>query len=479
MADLNQATAEAIPSEVMPPAPAPPVRQPPAAPAAPTPPADYILDPATADLTTIPSFIRNGVDTSKVTQVVEPASQQGAPDVAGTETVAESTPGKIAVYHPSEYTTATRNHEMEHQLQQAQSSGTIKLPGGYELAPFGQHPAAAPEQHESGDPRNYDYGGERGLQQARQHGKTAADFNIEQQADMVSDYKAKQDTYLAKARAGKITKSDQQAMYQTYQAYHPFIQQMASVPRSLAQDMPSVRALLGIGKPPSLAAKPAAPGLPSYAVAGLGVAPADPLLGGQSVALPTSSQAKDSNPTLQQVLKEYPGLAKNFNSSNTTVVFAQGDRAKRGLRERGGLEFWSPSDRGTADFPSPDPGKNVLEIYSDDLKKNPAALKQAIHGDLMHGMASDPYWNNLRSQFMQNFTPQELQRQAQHKTWWEDVNGSKDRNGATYDAYIRGWITNEGQGKQGQKDSGNTMYSPKQLIILQKMQDYLKTGKAQ
>jgi len=111
------------------------------------------------------------------------------------------------------------------------------------------------------------------------------------------------------------------------------------------------------------------------------------------------------------------------------------------------------------------------------LKKNPVALKQAIYGDLMHGMSSDPYWNSLRTQFMQNFTPQELKRQDQHKTWWDDVNGDRNTRGnPTYDAYIRGWITNEGNGKAGQKESGNTMYSPKQLQLMQKMEEYLKTG---
>lgn len=158
-------------------------------------------------------------------------------------------------------------------------------------------------------------------------------------------------------------------------------------------------------------------------------------------------------------------------------MFANGDRAKRGLKERGGLEFWSLNDSGTIDFPSPKPGKNVLEIYSDDLKNNPTALKQAIYGDLMHGMVSDPYWSSLRNQFMQNFTPQELKRQDNHRTWWEDVNSSKDKNGPTYDAYIRGYLANEGDGIEGQKQTGNTMYSPKQLQILKKMKDYLDTGK--
>ena len=192
--------------------------------------------------------------------------------------------------------------------------------------------------------------------------------------------------------------------------------------------------------------------------------------------------AQATNPVLQQVLNEYPGLSKNFNADNTYVVFASGERAQRGVKERGGLEFWNPEGESPADptFLTPRLGKNILEIYSDDLKNNPSELKQAITGDLLHGMSSDPYWKGLRNQFMQNFTPQELKRQNEHESWWEDVNNSpyyKDRNEGIYDAYLRGWIFNEGDGKAGQKESKNTMYSPRQIQILQKMQDYLKTGK--
>ncbi len=245
----------------------------------PTPPAGYSLPPID---NTVPTFIREGMDTSKVQQVVEPASQQGAPDVAGAKTIAESTPGKIAVYDPAKYTAQTRNHEMTHQFQQTRSDGTIHLPGGYELAPFGQAKSQADQKYVSGDPKNYDYGGEAGLIAARNSGKTMADFNQEQQADIVARYKAKQDEYLAKAKAGTMTKDDLHAMYQTYKAYHPFIQQLASVPKSLADTLPSFRTLMGFGKPTPLAPKPEAPGLPAYDTPGLHVAPADPLMGGQS-----------------------------------------------------------------------------------------------------------------------------------------------------------------------------------------------------
>ena len=199
----------------------------------------------------------------------------------------------------------------------------------------------------------------------------------------------------------------------------------------------------------------------------------------------------ESNPVLQQVLSEYPGLAKNFNANNTSLVFASGDRQKRGSKERGGLEFWPPEGEpvesgGDSTYPTPQLGKNVLEVYDNNLKNNPEELKKAITGDLLHGMNADPYWKNLRDQFMRNFTPQERKRQNDAETWWDDVNGDRhaEQHGAighfsgngTYDAYIRGWLFNEGDGKAGQKEQGNTMYSPKQIQILQKMQDYLKTG---
>jgi hypothetical protein len=199
----------------------------------------------------------------------------------------------------------------------------------------------------------------------------------------------------------------------------------------------------------------------------------------QTAASPAVAGDPAITAVLQQVLKKYPGMAKNFSAQNTLGVLASGDRAQRGQEERGELEFWPSTEKGTADFPSPAPGKNVLEVYDPRLETNPSDLQQAIYGDLMHGMASDPYWNKLRSEFMQSFTPQELSRQQQHNTWWEDVNKSKGPEGnPTYDAYIRGWIANEGGGKQGQEESKGTMYSPKQIQELQQMQDYLNTGKS-
>jgi hypothetical protein len=240
----------------------------------PTPPQGYSL--VTRD-SSVPSFIREAV--GPVTEKVVPSHKS---DGLGVETVAESRPGSITVYDPASYTPQVRNHEMTHQFQSTRSNGNARLPFGYELPISGAASPSAPMKYNSGDLANYDYGGQAGLQNLLNAHKTSANLNAEQQADVVADYKAKQDAYLAKVKAGKATPADLRQMYETHQAYHPFVQQMADVPQKLRDTLPSLSALLGFGKPQPLAPAPAAPGLPSYDTAGLGVAPADPLLGGQS-----------------------------------------------------------------------------------------------------------------------------------------------------------------------------------------------------
>lgn len=188
---------------------------------------------------------------------------------------------------------------------------------------------------------------------------------------------------------------------------------------------------------------------------------------------------------LKSVLSQYPGLASVYNPNNVQVVIADPTRRAAAQKYNAGsqLEFWPSSEAGSKDFPRPAnmEGKSILEIYSPQLAANPDQLRGAIYGDLLHGMSSNPYWTGLRSQFMQNFTPQELKRQQGKQTWWDDVNNSKGVPfGPTYDAYIRGYLTpgdEQTSALQGQKESGNTMYSPKQMEILKAMQDFLRTGK--
>jgi hypothetical protein len=187
------------------------------------------------------------------------------------------------------------------------------------------------------------------------------------------------------------------------------------------------------------------------------------------------------NLLLEQVLEENKGLAGTHNKDNTKVVFADQDRIAKAKKLMGNpkLEYWPDTEGGTPDWPHPEKGKHVLEVYDESLKDDPNALKNAIYGDLIHGMSRDPYFARLKSEFMQSFTPEELERQAKKRTWWEDVNGPGD-NPARYDAYIRGWLGGDAESaREGQEKSGNTMYSPKQIEILRMMEDYIKNGAPQ
>ena len=236
----------------------------------PKPPAGYSV--VSSD-TSIPAFIRESLGPIK--------EQDSAPkvDQPGVETIAEANPGVISIYDRTKYTPDVRNHEMTHEFQSTRANGDIKLPFGYSLATG--TPNIAPMQYQKGSLQNYDYGGETGLQSLRSSGKSAADLNVEQQADMVADYKKKQDEYLALARSGKATPSVLRSMYNTYQAYHPFVQQMANLPKS-NDFSTTIKHLLGLATGP-LAPPPPPPGLPAYDTPGLRVAPADPLMGGSSV----------------------------------------------------------------------------------------------------------------------------------------------------------------------------------------------------
>ena len=370
------------------------------------PPSGYSLDPM-PDYSDVPSFLSKGIDMSKVRQVAtEPQNQT---ERNATAEVDSTDPYKVKVLAPDLYGPPILNHELTHTFQDTRNTNLPQV-----SAPIKQSGRAA-----------YDYGGASGLVALRSSGKTVSDLNAEQQADMVKDYKVFHDQYLKKAAEGKITKDDERAMYQAQQAYHPFIKQLASMPdQKINLDRNSLLELIGAQKPVEIRENPEAPGLPSYDTPGLGVLPVDKLLGGKS---PVYCQGKTDEP---QFLIEFS--KKILDSPKTSmqtipfsVVYANPERSKRGIKERGGLEFWSPNDTGDKDFPHPRPGKNVLEIYSSDLKNNPTALKQAVYGDLMHGMSSDPYWKGLRDEFMQSFTPQELKRQEQRQTWWNDVNSSK------------------------------------------------------
>jgi len=213
----------------------------------------------------VPTFLKQGLDMNKVRQVVTPPTNDNERNAVSA--VDGKDPYTIQVYDKGLYDKDVQHHELTHTYQDTRNpalrtSADIKTPG---------------------DPREYDYGGLDGLVSAQKNKKTISDFNYEQQAEIVKDYKSHHDQYLAKAAKGKITPADEKAMYKLQQAYHPFIKQLASQPgKNVNLDRNSLLELVGIQKPAEIRENPPAPGLPSYDTPGLGVLPADPLMGGKS-----------------------------------------------------------------------------------------------------------------------------------------------------------------------------------------------------
>ena len=96
-----------------------------------------------------------------------------------------------------------------------------------------------------------------GLQAARAHGRTVSDFNYEQQAEIVKDYKVYHDAFLRKAAAKKSTSEDARQMYIIQQAYHPFIQQLADMPgQNVDLNRNPLLELIGVQKPADIRSNP-------------------------------------------------------------------------------------------------------------------------------------------------------------------------------------------------------------------------------
>jgi hypothetical protein len=174
--------------------------------------------------------------------------------------------------------------------------------------------------------------------------------------------------------------------------------------------------------------------------------------------------------TLTDVLSTNKGYSKIFSPENTKVILAPKERMRQGYGE-----FWPVSESGTKELPHPSPGKNVIEIYDPTLMTDQIRLQRHIEGELYHGMKDDPNFNKMREEFKVNYTPSETERIKSGNSWWSDANTDKNSNvdAAIHDAYIRG--INDPSVQEGLQ-KGQLEYSPKQREILNKMQNYIKTG---
>lgn len=246
----------------------------------PQPPVGYILDEFKAskvpDSSDVPAFIQQGIDMSKVRQVPAPAPQTVS-DKNAIAYVNTKNPYEVNIVQPDLYGKPVFNHELTHTFQATRNPdlGEISAP----LPPV-----------EDVTPKTYDYGGVEGLKKAVASGKAVHDFNAEQQAKMVQDYKAVQDKYLAKASAGEITDKDKKEFSDAHQAYHPLVKQLAELPDKNVKVSPTLLDTVLGRTIPGINTKPEPPGLPAYDTPGLGVLPADPLLGGKSVSVPAKKK---------------------------------------------------------------------------------------------------------------------------------------------------------------------------------------------
>lgn len=171
---------------------------------------------------------------------------------------------------------------------------------------------------------------------------------------------------------------------------------------------------------------------------------------------------------LGEVLSENKALAKKYSPDNTHVVFAPPERAAKAGDNI--LEFWDPKEKGSEDFPRPEghDGKTVLEFYKPS--QNPEVMKDLIYGDLLHGMDNDPKFSSMKRDFINNYTPET-------KAWLPKLKARGLNDKAIHDMYIRGWLSSDEKNEfHAAQAAGKKRYSPKQLQVLDRMQQYLKTG---
>lgn len=170
---------------------------------------------------------------------------------------------------------------------------------------------------------------------------------------------------------------------------------------------------------------------------------------------------------LADVFKQYPKLAVGNDPTKTKLLIAPLERiAAAKTAGSGRLEYWPPLEEGTTDFKHPAPGNTAIEVYDSKLRDNPELLKQAVFGDLLHGMRNDPEFDKYRQEFKGNFTPQSIAM--------EQRQGNRSINDSRLDEYIRGYISpDENAEFLNAYKKGEPIYSQKQIELLNKMKEYL------
>ena len=198
------------------------------------------------ELSNLPAFIRP----ANVNTKIDPAAQQLLGGGTVVADVQRSNPTTIQVREPGMFTQPVQTHESTHVYQFSRNPQFIDNATSAANTTTGKNFASI-----SG------YGGIEGLEQAINNRKTIANFNAEQQAEMVADFQ--------KLTGDALKKGDRKALARVTAAYHPFVSQLASIPPKGADMTKMTRQDL----------TPAAPSVPPATVIGVPLT-ADPLIGG-------------------------------------------------------------------------------------------------------------------------------------------------------------------------------------------------------
>ncbi len=207
-----------------------------------------------------------------------------------------------------------------------------------------------------------------------------------------------------------------------------------------------------------------------------------PIVFDQPASTPQGGSSQD---LINNVFKQYPGIAAHYKDTPVQVIMADEARqqANKTYGGGGGLEFWPMQETGAPEFPHPTGGKSVaLEIYDQNLKNNPEELQRAVYGDLLHGMRDDPVYAKAMEEFVKHYTPNS-QRNIEAQTKERLAAGEDPENvrASINDGWMRGYLA-PGKGPQGndefndnQKKFGN-VWSPEQIAIMDRVKAYLQTG---
>lgn len=252
------------------------------------------VPPPGYSIVNLPSFLKPanaGTKTVRAESEVDPSGQVIAD-------VRQSDPSTIEVREPRDFTQPVQTHESTHVYQFSRNQ------------PFVDRAFNSPKAHATKE--GYDYGGIKGLEQALRNHKTIADFNTEQQSDMVADYQ--------RLTQEAIRKGDKVALARITAAYHPFVNQLAKIPPSGAN----------MGQMTKQDLNPDAPPVPPSTVAGMPMLP-DKLVGGEVgpakryTANELNNQAKQLNPPANG---HKIGETKKFTNGRTGVWDGHGWESK-------------------------------------------------------------------------------------------------------------------------------------------------------